>query len=112
MAAATISARSTEVGSPFLIRRIEMNTLTSDQAEDIAHGGPTTVAPMWVLPIVTTSATSGDAVHAEWIKASDSTANNTVRVKFKVDPGGDIAGAKATVFVVFAAQAQGGLSAS
>jgi hypothetical protein len=87
-----------------------MNTLVSDQAEDIAHGGPEGVNAASVLPIVTTEATSGDAVSAVWVRDSDSTSNDTVRVKFSVGPGGDITGAKASVFIMFFNRATAGLN--
>jgi hypothetical protein len=57
------------------------------------------------------SATSGDLVVGEWIKASDSTSNNTCAMKFKTTAGGDIAGAKVRVTFLFLDQATGGISA-
>lgn len=110
MAAATIDAAETLCVTPFLIRRLQLSSLTSDQNEDVAHGGPSTVSPAFVIPLVSGGATDGSQVTGEWIKASDSTDNNTVRVKFRVAQDGDIAGAKGCVLVVFVAQAQGGLS--
>lgn len=110
MAAATVDEYKVELAVPYVITRTQLSSLTSDQAEDVAHRGPSGCSPFLVLPVVTVAATSGDAVSCEWIKASDSTTNNTVRVKAKVGPGGDIAGAKITVLCFFAQQASAGLS--
>ena len=110
MAAATVDEYKYELAIPFSITRIQLSALTSDQAEDIAHRGPSGCSPFLVLPVVTVGATSGDPVTCEWVKASDSTANNTVRVKARVGTGEDIAGAKVTVLCFFAQQASAGLN--
>lgn len=110
MAAATVDEKKVEAAVPFVITRIQLSSLTSDQNEDVAHQGPSGVAPLMVLPVVTVGATTGDQITAEWIKASDSTTNNTVRVKARVAAGGDISGAKLTVYCVFASHASAGLN--
>jgi hypothetical protein len=110
MAAATIDESKVETSVPLCITRVQLSALTSDQNEDVAHGGPSGAVPLLVIPVVTVGAATGDQVTAEWIKASDSTSNNTVRVKARVAAGGDIAGAKLSVFVVFANMASAGLN--
>lgn len=109
MAAATVDSRHSRQ-PPVSIREIRLSSLTSDQAEDLAHGGSSGVAPLMVIPIVTAAATDGSQVTGEWIRASDVTASDTVRVKFKVPPGGDISGAKASVYILFVGQASGSLN--
>ena len=110
MAAATVDESKYELAVPFSITRVQLSALTSDQNEDVAHKGPSGASPFLVLPVVTVGAADGSQVTAEWIKASDSTANNTVRVKARVATGGDITGAKLTVISFFAQQASAGLN--
>jgi hypothetical protein len=111
MAAATVDyARTVVAGSDFLLQEIRLSSLTSDQAEDVAHGGPSGVAPLLVLSSVTTAATTGDQITVEHHKASDSTTNNTMRVKARVAAGGDISGAKVTLYALFIGRASGGLN--
>lgn len=110
MAAATVDEFKVELGVPFVVTRVQLSALTSDQNEDVAHRGPSGCAPFLVLPQVTVGATSGDQVTCEWVKASDNTANDTVRVKARVASGGDITGAKVTVLCFFAQSASGGLN--
>lgn len=110
MAAATVDEFKRELAVPFVVTRIQLSALTSDQNEDVAHKGPTGCSPFLVMPVVTVAATDGSQVTTEWIKASDSTANDTVRVKARVAAGGDITGAKVTVMCFFAQQASGGLN--
>jgi hypothetical protein len=110
MAAATVDEFKVELGVPFTITRIQLSALTSDQAEDVAHRGPSGCSPFLVLPVVTVGATSGDPVTGTWVKASDNTTNNTVRVTARVPAGGDIAGAKVTVMCFFAQTASAGLN--
>ena len=109
--AASIESKKPLVGGSLMeVHEVKMNTLVSDQVEDIPHGGPSSVYAAIVLPIVTTEATSGDPVSAIWVRDSDSVANNTVRVKFSVGAGGDITGAKASVFIMFFNRATAGLN--
>ena len=110
MAAATVDEYKVELAIPYVVTRIQLSALTSNQAEDVAHRGPSGCSPFLVLPVVTVQATSGDVVTCEWIKASDNTTNNTVRIKARVPPAADIAGAKLTVVCFFAQQASAGLN--
>ena len=110
MAAATVDEWKYELAVPYSITRVQLSVLTSDQAEDVAHHGPSGCSPFLVLPVVTVGTTSGDPVTCEWVKASDSTSNNTVRVKARVGAGEDIAGAKLTVLCFFAQSASAGLN--
>lgn len=111
MAAATVDEYKVELAVPFVVTRVQLSSLTSDQYEDISHRGPSGCSPFLVLPVVTVGATSGDQITAEWIKASDNTTNNTVRVRYRVAAGGDITGATGTVLCFFAQQASAGLNA-
>lgn len=110
MAAATVDEYKVELAVPYVVTRVQLSSLTSDQNEDVAHRGPSGCSPFLVLPQVTVGATTGDQVTCEWIKASDNTTNDTVRVKARVAMGGDIAGAKLTVVCFFAQQASAGLN--
>ena len=111
MAAATVNTAVVETAHGIShISRIELSSLTSDQYEDIAHKGPSGAACLFVLPLVSAGATDGSQVTGEWVKASDSTASNTVRVRYRVASGGDISGAVATVLVFFLKQASGATS--
>lgn len=111
MAAATTSEAKVLLAVPYVISTVQLSVLTSDQNEDVSHQGPSGRSPFLVLPMVTAAATSGDQVTAEWVRASDSTSNDTVRVKARVASGGDISGAKLTVLCFFSDQASAGLSA-
>jgi len=111
MAAATVDkARALAGGSMFELYEVQLSALTSDQLENVTHYGPSSVAATFVLPLVTTGATSGDQVTAEWVRDSDSTANNTVAIKARVSDLGDITGAKLSVFVFFFSRATAGLN--
>ena len=110
MAAATVDEYKVELAVPYVITRNQLSALTSDQAEDVSHRGPSGCSPFLVVPVVTVGATSGDQIVCEWVKASDNTTNNTVRVKARVASGGDITGAKITVVCFFAQQASAGLN--
>jgi len=60
----------------------------------------------------TADTTSGDPLYFIHISASDSTANETIQVKFKTDPAGDLAGATCTVRAYWNEHASGGTSIS
>lgn len=110
MAAATISGQYDVTFPGFLVRKIVVSSMTADQLEDVAHGGPSGCKASFVLPIVTTRATSGDPVSVSWERAGDSTANNTIRVRASVPVGGDITGAVVDLYIFFVAQASGGIT--
>lgn len=111
--AATIVARTSLAGGSMMeVHEVQLSGLTSGLLENVAtpSQAPRSVLPSIVIPVVTAAATSGDPVTAEWIRANDSTTNNTVAVKFKVRAGGDITGATASVFFLYFNRATAGLN--
>ena len=88
----------------------ELSALESDVLVNVDHNGPSGAAASLVIPVVTTGATDGSQVTAEWIKGSDSTTNNTVAVRARVETGGDITGAVVTCYMFFTTRASAGLS--
>lgn len=113
MAAATVdSSTPLLTGSFGLLYSVQLSSLTSDQVEtvNIPQPRPDSVSPTFVLPLVTAGATDGSMVTAEWVKASDVAASETVAVRARVAGGGDITGAKLTVFIFLGQRASGGLN--
>lgn len=113
MAAATVdSAVPVLTGSWGELYAVQLSSLTSDQLENVAipQPRPDSVSATFVLPLVTAGATDGSMVTAEWIKASDVAASETVAVKARVAVGGDITGAKLTVLIFLGTRASGGLT--
>ncbi len=100
MAAATIDRYVQQAGGSFCeVYETRLSALTSDQLENVLHKGPASVAAGLVVPVT-----------VEWVKASDSTSNNTVGIRARVGAGGDIAGATISVFVFFFNRATAGLN--
>lgn len=111
MAAATVDYKRTSVaGSDFQLQEMRLSSLTSGQLENVAHGGPNGVACLLVLPEVVTPTTSGDPVSVEHVVASDDTTNNTLALRFRVPPAGDITGAVVKIWAIFIGRASGGLN--
>jgi len=109
-AANVVNEGSINFGGGIQVIMKELNTLTTDQDEDVAHGGPSGVLPVAVIPVQTAQATSEELVTCSWNKAADSAANNTCRLVFAVENGGSISGAKFRVYFVFLQAASGGVS--
>lgn len=112
MAASIVSKLNLVGGAQMEVYEVQLSSLTSGLLENIATpiAAPRSVLASVVDCVITTSATSGDPISWEWIRANDSTTNNTVAVKFKVPVGGDITGAKAAVFIYFFNRATAGLN--
>lgn len=100
-----------KLSNGFLVTVVDLSTITPDEPVDASHGGPSGVAPVMVSYEVRTRATNGSPVVAvNHESASDSTSNNTARVRVSSIPGGDLSGAVVRVFFHFVAQASGGIS--
>jgi hypothetical protein len=113
MAAATVDYSAPSFGgSVFECYEVRLSALTSDQLETVTlpPSRADSVSPLIVLPLVTTGATSGDPVTVEWVRDSDVAASETVAVRARVGVGGDITGAKLSVFILFTTRASGGLT--
>lgn len=110
MAAATVTQRKNLFNAEaFQVQEFLLSSLTSHQNEDVAHGGPSGVAPSFMQYEVQTAATTGHVVALEHIRASDDTSNNTIRLRAKVEDGGDITGAVLRVWVYFLPRAYNSL---
>ncbi len=111
MAAATISNKKNLYNSEQeQVQEFLMSVMTADQAEDVTHGGPSGVAPYKVSYEIYTPATTGHIVTLEHHGASDDTSNNTVRLKPRVETGGDITGCVLKVWCHFIARSQNSLN--
>ena len=96
--------------APYIVTAVNLSTIEPGETLDVSHGGPTGVKPEFVLHSVTTEATNGSAVVAvEHIRGSDSTTNDTSRLRVKTEDGGDLTGAVVRVLFFFTASASGGI---
>lgn len=98
MAAATVSKQNDFRADPWYYREVQMSVLTSDQSEDVANGSPTTTTGVGVSPQlvgweVITPPTVLCVFQMYRDTANDSTTNNTCRLKFVAEGGGDLTGA-------------------
>jgi hypothetical protein len=107
MAAALVDRFEVLMGEPIVMSRVQLSSLTSAQAEDVLHGGPSGASPFAVILETVAAATSG-TVSMERAIVSDSTANNTCRLVFTVSGGGNIANAVVRATFLFLPQASGG----
>ena len=108
--AATVTAVGIKQSVPMLVSEVQLSALVAAVTENIAHSGPSGVAPDYVSVEVVTPPTSKDAVLWRHIEGSDSTANNTVAMQFDTVPGGDLTGAVVKMYCTFIPQASGGLT--
>jgi hypothetical protein len=88
----------------------QRTTLTANLEEDIAHAGPSGVAPWGVECFTVVPATTGAALNFEWHKADSNTTNNTIRVKWGADAGADLTGMEVILRVHFPAMKSGGIT--
>lgn len=110
--ATTTTGRGELFNWPMLVSRVDLTTINPGESLDVSHGGPSGAPVLFVTHEVYVEATSGDpVVSVEHIGASDSTANDTARIKVKTVAGGDLAGATVRLLFWFSDQASGGISA-
>lgn len=110
--AATVSRQKTIKDWPHLIREVQMSALVGDQSEDVAHGGPTGLKANDITFETVTPPTAPCTYSLQRSRDDDSTSNDTSRIKFAVEGGGDLTGAVVKVRFHFYASASGGISAA
>lgn len=96
--------------SPYIVTAVNLSTIEPGETVDVSHGGPSGVKPAFIVASTTVEATNGSPVlSVEHIRGSDSTTNNTSRLRVKTDDGGDLTGAVVRVLFFFTAAASGGI---
>lgn len=101
MAATLKFSRQFIEAHPFPKMVAQYTTLTAGAIENLAHGGKAHAVVKSVKATPVVQATTGDPLSFSWIKASDSTANDTVCVVFDTIPGGDLTGMEVELEVQF-----------
>ena len=95
---------------PYTVTAVNLTTIEPGETLDVSHGGPSGVAPEFIQYSTTVEATSGSpVVDVEHIRGSDSTTNNTARVRVKTTDEGDLTGATVRVLFFFTAAGSGGI---
>jgi hypothetical protein len=107
--AATVNSSRTVLAVPFGMYEWKLSSLTSDALETLTYGDFTEQTPDWVEFVVTTQADDHSSIAMDWV--STTAASSQIAVRFKVEPGGNLAGAVVKVRAQFFAMGQGGISA-
>lgn len=107
----TIRRDSFRWGDGYLITAVDLSTITPDEPVDVEHGGPSGAEVAYMTYEVRTRATLGaPVIQVTHEAASDSTTNDTARVRVSTIAGGDLTGAVVRVLFHFAQMASGGIS--
>jgi len=85
-----------------------LSGLTSGNAENVLHGGPSGASVVEVRMVPYTRPTDNSVVNMVWEAANDSTTNNTCSLRF-YSSSGNLAGFVCQVFFSFRDAASGGI---
>lgn len=102
---------SVPVGNSFQEMEMVLAALTPGLQENIAHGYKHTGAVVYSVSFEILVPPTAGLMMPMWIKASDSTANDTFAIRVDGSVGADFTSAKIRCRVIFLQAASGGISA-
>lgn len=108
--AATVVHSRVKQAVPMFIQEVQLSAIVAGQSEDVAHGGPTGKKVSYVTFEMVTPPDAACAFTPYHDADNDSTANDTCRVKFVAEDGGDLAGLVMKCFFHFKHMGTGGNS--
>lgn len=99
--AATVDFSRVKQAVPMFVQEVQLSSIVGGQSEDVAHGGPTGKKVSFVTFEMVAPPTAPCAFTPYHDVDNDSTTNDTCRIKFVAEDGGDLAGLKMKVLFHF-----------